>query len=221
MTQSRASTLDCVTCYTYHYNTLTHQIFDSFQKICLLTNIIYINYGIFLSKSRVKGGQHLALPPYAPRPRFALMICRGATHSRLLAHYAGGRAVATAGPLPCHARTPCTGLADAGAGRGGARLPLLRPGLLRCCPSRARLGAEGIAQPAQRRMRRRAAAAGVSLLSPPACAMGRGRGVGGGVCLPLLQHGGARILHALPIAAPPPLLRATMGKRSHNRGKGV
>ena len=84
-----------------------------------------------------------------------MTIRRGATHSRLLAHYTGGRAVATASPLPCHARTPCAGLADAGAGRGGARLPLQRPGLLRCCPSRARLGAEGIAQPAQRRTRGR------------------------------------------------------------------
>ena len=62
---------------------------------------------------------------------------------------------------------------------------------------------------------------GVSLLSPLACAKGRARGVGGGVCLPLLRHGGARILHALPIAAPPPLLRVTVGKWSHNRGKGV
>ena len=66
-----------------------------------------------------------------------------------------------------------------------------------------------------------AAAAGVSLLSPPACAKGRARGVGGGVCLPLLWHGGARILHALPIATPPPLLHVTVGKWSHNRGKGV
>ena len=46
------------------------------------------------------------------------MICRGATHSRLLTHYAGGHAVATASPHPCHARTPCAGLADVGAGRG-------------------------------------------------------------------------------------------------------
>ena len=57
------------------------------------------------------------------------MIRRGATHSRLLAHYVGGHAIATASPLPCHARTPCTGLADAGAGRGRVHLPLLRPRL--------------------------------------------------------------------------------------------
>ena len=62
---------------------------------------------------------------------------------------------------------------------------------------------------------------GVSLLSLLACAKGRARREGGGVCLPLLQHGGARILHALPIAAPPPLLCVTVGKQSHNRGKGV
>ena len=114
--------------------------------------------------------------------------------------------------------------------------PLCRPGRHGCrqrrgmpAPPVSRIGSGAVppmpawVQRGLRRLHRRGhmAATGMSLLLPLACAKGRARKVGGGVCLPLLRHGGARILHALPIAAPPPLLRATVGKQSHNRGKGV
>ena len=114
--------------------------------------------------------------------------------------------------------------------------PLCRPGRRGCrqrrgvpAPPASRIGSGAVPpMPAwvQRGLCRphrcgRTAATGVSLLLPLACAKGRAREVGGGVCLPLLRHGGVRILHALPIATPPPLLCTTVGKRSHNRGKGV
>ena len=163
------------------------------------------------------------------RPASLWCVHHDTAHSRLFTHHANTWACHHHSPRHTRARMPpaqAEVVQPGGrgrAGRGGARLPLMHPGLARVLRCRGqRMGERwlratlewtgmrgaharwGVAQPAQKRTRGWSGAGG-----PVTPGLHKGEG------------GGISVAYPLPIAAPPSLLRATVWGNGRTTEGGV